>query len=143
MSAHIRARYATQAAAGSAVTIAWLDSGASLHTVGDASLLSNLQDVSPPMSITIADGSLVAVHKRGQLGMALGSADGPQLTLSNVACDPRLVNLVSVGCLTKAGCTVSFTDKEAVVRRSNSGKISFKAERIGNVYVLVIIDGVL
>ena len=143
MSAHIRARYATQAAAGSAVTIAWLDSGASLHTVGDASLLSNMQDVSPPTRITIADGSMVAVHKRGQLAMALGSADGPQLTLSNVACDPRLVNLVSVGCLTKAGCMVSFTDKEAVVRRSDTGKISFKAERIGNVYVLVIIDGVL
>ena len=100
MSARIRARYATQAAAGSEVTIAWLDSGASLHTFGNASKLSNMQTVSPPTRINIADGGVVEVHQRGRLCVAVGSTDGPQLTLSNVACDPRLVNLVSVGCLT-------------------------------------------
>ena len=142
MSAQMRARYAAQTAAGSKVIIAWLDSGASLHTFSDDSQLSDVQTVSPSTRINIADGGVLEVRKRGQLSVALGQA-GRAFTLFNVACDPRLVNLVSVGCLTDAGYTVNFEKTEAVVRRTDSGKIAFTAEKVGRTYVLAIVDGIL
>jgi hypothetical protein len=89
MSAQIRARYATQAAAGDVVNIAWLDSAASLNTWGDRPLLTHVQTVSPPTRICLADSGVMEVHERGQLTVSIGSAGGPSLTLSNVASDAR------------------------------------------------------
>ena len=142
MTAQLQARYAPHAPVGSKVVIAWLDSGASLHTFNDESQLTDVQTVSPPTRINVADGGVVEVRKRGQLVVGLGQSSRT-LTLHKVAYDSRLVNLVSVGCLIEGGFTVSFGKEEAVVRRTDSGKIAFTAEKVNKTFVLVIIDGIL
>ncbi|CAD6252843.1 unnamed protein product [Miscanthus lutarioriparius] len=74
-----------------------LDSGASIHVVGDASLLSNLRDAPAGMRIQVANGNTLPVTKIGDIQMAAAG-----FTIPGVYLAPGLTsNLISVRELTR------------------------------------------
>lgn len=79
-----------------------IDSGPSTHMLGTASFLSHLQALPNPESITIANGHLCLVVKKGL------AAPTSSISLSNVLYIPHfLVNLLSVSAITKVlFCTI-------------------------------------
>jgi len=125
--------------AGSRSSQEWiLDSAATRHLVNDRTMLTDVQTLTEPILLRLADGKMMELREVGSHRLRQGDSNAgvDGLFLTGVACDERLCcNLLSVPCMTRAGLTVSFADDEAVVRDAN-GQVLLVVPRKGRLYML-------
>jgi hypothetical protein len=97
------------------VDAAWyMDTGASNHMTGDASVFAELSN-KVSGSVRFGDGSIVDIHGRGSV--MFSTEGGRHRALTNVYWIPRLkTNIVSIGQLDENGCPTHVQDGMMTVR---------------------------
>lgn len=104
-----------------------IDSGASHHMVNSASLLANLQPLSPVKQIRIGDGTHLAA-------IAIGTLQIGDTTFANALLVPKLAsNLVSVGA-TPSGYRWDFAQHQATLYDQQTALLT--AHKINDLYVV-------
>lgn len=115
-------------------TQSWLmDTGASHHTVNDATSLHTLMDYTGPDEIVLGDGKSLRISHTGSVSIPLNSRS---LVLSEVLCVPNLhKNLVSVSKLCRTNSvSVEFFDTYFVVKDRQSGTPLVRGPVVSDVY---------
>lgn len=124
------------AASGSRDDVVWfLDSGATSHMTGDASLLDHVDPTS--MSIGLADGSKIPAAGVGSTKFRATDKGGKAVTVSikQIFHVPTLTsNLLSVSKITDEGCSVNFDKLGCTI--SKNGAVVLSGGRVGNLYHL-------
>ncbi|OMO63131.1 Integrase, catalytic core [Corchorus capsularis] len=112
-----------------------LDSGASYHMTSDSSILENCLDLSQPLDIQTANGSLMQISKVGSV--TTKSYPSGKFSIPNIFYAPQLsANLLSVGQLADLGCDIWFSDVFCVVQDRHTGKQIGIGRREGGLYML-------
>jgi len=115
-----------------------VDSGASHHMCGDASLLSDLEECDP-VTISVAVGQEVVVTSRGVAKLRVAGPRKPTtLTLNKVLLVPRMtMALFSVRAAAKQGYRTEFSDRGVQIRRG--GKVILSGHTRGGIYSLTLL----
>ena len=117
-----------------------LDSGSSVHTCNDASILSNMHQVSTPLLIKDANGHLSQYTHKGtmQVRVTINSQE-KLIHINDVYYAPKCpVNLLSVACLVKHGKHVTFFVDDAIITRKKDSHITMSFQRVNNIYVAYV-----
>ena len=106
-----------------------LDSRVSCHMVGDISVMSDLEKISP-VAVSLPNGMYTMAHERGSANL------DTKLKLNNVLFVPKLnCNLVSVSKLCKQlNCTVTFFDDCCVIQDRTLRTMVGSGEQTNGVY---------
>ena len=111
----------------------WIvDSGASDHMTGDATIFSTYSPCPNNLTVRIADGSLSKVAGTGSVVLSR------DLTLNSVLLVPNLdCNLLSISKLTKEKrCITNFSSTHCEFQDLDSGKTIGNAEECSGLYIL-------
>lgn len=112
----------------------YLDSGATRHLVNNLALLHDVRPLRAATDLHVADGATVKLTAEGTV--VLAGASGRPVPLRDVAYSSQLAaNLISVSCIVKARCTVTFDETEAVVRNAG-GSVVMRFPKRGKLFVL-------
>jgi len=115
-----------------------VDSGASHHMCGDASLLSDLEECDP-ITISVAVGQEVVAASRGVAKLRVAGPRKPTtLTLNKVLLVPGMtMALFSVRTAAKQGYSTEFSDRGVQIRRG--GKVILSGHTHGGIYSLTLL----
>ena len=126
---------------GSLPVAAWIvDSGASHHMTGDASVIVG-QTTVPPVHVRMPNGSTVTATQSGTVPLPVWAVDGSTtLTLQDVLHVPGMeVNLFSVQAIMERGFGANFRDGKVSIFRGGARVLD--GVRAGAVHVLPTING--
>jgi hypothetical protein len=110
-----------------------LDSGASIHVVGDPSLLSNLHDAPAGMTVTVANGNTLPITKIGDIQMVTAG-----FTIPDVHLAPGIkMDLISVRVLTRSRiCTWFDGDRATLYAGPDLVGVAVAPQEKNGLYVL-------
>jgi hypothetical protein len=91
---------------------ALLDSGATRHLIKDKSIISNMHQLSTPISMMVANQEVVTIDQGGEI---MVGTSGESVVLDVAYAPTFQENLISIGQLTDDGVLVSFDNQQATV----------------------------
>ena len=116
-----------------------LDSGSSVHTCNDRSLLKNVQPAEKQF-VKDANGKVVEYNEAGTLFVTT-EIEGKKkmIEINNVYYAPNCpVNLLSVGCLSKNGKLVMFDKDGATILTRKDQHVTMQFKKSNNIYVAFV-----
>ena len=113
------------------------DSGTSVHTCNDSTLLSHMHEASTPLLIKDANGNVAQYTHKGTLQVkSVVNGEVKRIDINDVYYAPNCpVNLLSVACLARRGKRVVFYADDARIIRKKDSNVTMEFQRVNNIYV--------